>query len=241
MSESYKNIFVTIGITCFNGEKTIERAINGALNQEWVNKEIIIIDDGSTDNSQKVIDKKISIHKILFFKNKTNKGTSYSRNKIIEKSKGNLICFMDDDDFSDPKRVKLQVDEFIKNGYPKEKNMACCTGLRKEYSNGYFKDFLPMGSKGLMPVGEELANFLLYYEKKKGIDYGFALPTCSLMIDRYCFHKFGYFDLNLRRVEDMDLTIRLSLGNTKFLSVKQILVIQKADVFTNNSNEKSCC
>ncbi len=239
MSESYKNIFVTIGITCFNAEKTIEKAIDGALKQEWINKEIIIVDDGSTDNSHSVIKKKISNHNIIFFKNISNKGTSYSRNKIIQKSKGNLICFMDDDDYSDSKRVNLQVNEFIKNGYPKIKNMACCTGLRKEYSNGYFKNFLPMGSKGLMPKGEELANFLLFYERKKGIDYGFALPTCSLMIDKYCFYKFGHFDLNLRRVEDMEMTIRLSLGNTKFLSVKQILVTQKSNTFSNNSSEEN--
>ena len=66
--------------------------------------------------------------------------------------------------------------------------MACCTGLRKKYKNGYFKDYMPMGSKGLIPLGEELANFLLFYEKKEGTDYGFALPTCSLMIDKYCFY-----------------------------------------------------
>ena len=67
MSKSHKEIFVTIGITCFNAEKTIEKAIEGALNQEWVNKEIIIIDDGSTDNSRTLIEKKISNGKILFF------------------------------------------------------------------------------------------------------------------------------------------------------------------------------
>ena len=59
----------------------------------------------------------------------------------IEISKGNLICFMDDDDFSDNKRVTLQVKEFLSNGFPKKKYMACCTGVRKEYPNGYFKDF----------------------------------------------------------------------------------------------------
>ena len=100
---------------------------------------------------------------------------------------------MDDDDFSDSKRVKLQVSEFIKNGFPKIKKMACTTGLRKQYSNGYFKEYMPMGSSGALPHGTELADFLLFYEKKKGIDYGFALPTCSLMIDKYCFDKFGYF------------------------------------------------
>ena len=96
-----------------------------------------------------------------------------------------------------------------------------------------------MGTKGDLPERDELANFLLFYEKNKGIDYGFGLPTCSLMIDKYCFKNFGYFDLNLRRVEDMDLTIRLSLGNAKFLSVKEILVIQKASTINDESSQEN--
>jgi len=58
------------------------------------------------------------------------------------------------------------------------------------------------------------------------------------MIDKFCFKKFGNFDLNLKRVEDMDMTIRLSLGNVKFLSSKKILVNQNANKFTSlSSNE----
>ena len=139
------------------------------MKQEWENKEIIIVDDGSSDKSELIIKKKIYYYEILVIKNSSNKGTSYSRNEIIKKSKGALICFMDDDDFSDSKRIKLQVNEFIKNGFPKVKNMACCTGIKKQYSNGYFKEYMPMGSSGALPSGTELTDFLLFYEKKKGI------------------------------------------------------------------------
>ena len=238
MKRPLENIFVTIGITCFNAEKTIKRAISSALNQDWENKEIIIIDDGSTDNSQEIIEGFLSNKEIIFLKNISNRGTSYTRNRIIDSSKGNLICFMDDDDFSEPNRVTLQVKEFVLNGFPKKKYMACSAGIRKKYPNGYFRDFLPIGTNGSIPKGKELANFLLFYEKKIGIDYGFGLPTCSLMIDKFCFKKFGNFDLNLKRVEDMDMTIRLSLGNVKFLSSKKILVNQNANKFTSlSSNE----
>ena len=46
---------ITIGITCFNAEKTIERALLSAINQDWPNFEIIVVDDASTDSS-KIID-----------------------------------------------------------------------------------------------------------------------------------------------------------------------------------------
>ena len=58
---------ITIGITCFNAEKTLERALLGALNQDWPNFEIIVVDDASTDSSKIILNqyefkvKKISI------------------------------------------------------------------------------------------------------------------------------------------------------------------------------------
>ena len=85
-----------------------------------------------------------------------------------------------------------------------------------------------MGSKGLLPRGEELANYLLFYEKKKKVDYGFGIPTASMLITKECFKKVGLFDENLKRVEDMDLSIRLSLANVLFVSAKDKLILQKS-------------
>ena len=70
---------ITIGITCFNAEKSIENAIDSALNQSWGNKEIIIVDDGSTDLSVNIIKSKIKNKKIIFLKNKNNKGASFKK------------------------------------------------------------------------------------------------------------------------------------------------------------------
>lgn len=227
---------VTIGLTSYNAEKTIIRAINCALNQSWSNKEIIIVDDGSTDSSKLLIKKAIKGTQITFLNHSENKGTSFSRNAIIKNSNSELICFMDDDDYSDPQRIQKQVIQIIKSGYPKKKLIACCTGIEKVYKNGYTKVLNPLGSNGRYPNGKELADFLLFFYKKKGVDYGFALPTCCLMITKKCFENFGYFDLNLERVEDMDLAIRLSMGDTIFTSVREILVTQNSNIFSNESS-----
>ena len=92
---------VTIGILCFNAESSISKAIRSAVNQTYKKKEIIIIDDCSTDNSLKVIKRSKYINYIKVFQNKENKGAAYSRNIVTKKSKGSFICYMDDDDFSD--------------------------------------------------------------------------------------------------------------------------------------------
>ena len=75
---------VTIGILCFNSKDTIMRAIKGALKQTWENKEIIVIDDSSTDDSYKLINESKYKDQILLIRNHENYGPGYSRNKIIE-------------------------------------------------------------------------------------------------------------------------------------------------------------
>ena len=232
MNQYLKNIKVTVGITCFNAEKTISKAINGAINQDWYNKEIIIVDDASTDSSTKIIENFLSNKQVKLIKNQKNKGTSFSRNLIINNSNGDIICFMDDDDYSFSKRISSQLRELEKANYPNNKLIACTVSMVREYDSGYKRDLFTMGSKGLLPRGKELANYLLFYEKKKKVDYGFGIPTASMLITKECFKKVGLFDENLKRVEDMDLSIRLSLANVIFVSSKEKLIFQKS--FQNN-------
>ncbi len=243
MNEDLKNIKVTIGITCFNAEKTISKAIYGALNQDWFNKEIIIVDDGSTDSSTKIIESFLNNKQVKFIKNAKNKGTSFSRNLIINNSNGEIICFMDDDDYSFSKRISSQLGELEKADYPNNKLIACTVSMVREYESGYKRELFTMGSRGLLPRGQELANYLLFYEKKKEVDYGFGMPTASMLITKECFKKVGLFDENLKRVEDMDLSIRLSLANVLFVSAKEKLVLQKSfqniDKAEKNFNSES--
>ena len=228
MNQYFEKLKVTIGITCFNAEKTISKAIDGALNQDWINNEIIIVDDGSTDSSVNIIKKYLHYNQINFINNHTNRGTSFSRNQIINHSCGEIICFMDDDDYSYPKRVSAQLKELEKANYPNNKYIVCTVSMMRVYASGHKRKLNAMGSEGLLPRGEELANYLLFYEKKKKVDYGFGIPTASMLITKECFKKVGLFDQNLQRVEDMDISIRLSLANVLFVSAKEKLVLQNS-------------
>lgn len=235
MNRYDKNLKVTVGITCFNAKETIQKSIESALNQSWLNKEILVVDDASIDNSTEII-KNFKNHKnIKIILNKKNMGAAYSRNLIIKESSGDIICFMDDDDISLSDRVEKQVEEITKLGNPKTDLIACACSIIRKYESGFNRKLFVMGNNGRLPKGNELANYLLFYETKKGVDYGFGLPTCCLAITKVSFSFIGNFDETLLRVEDMDLSIRLSLNNAKFTSIKQILVVQNA-TFKNHKS-----
>ena len=217
---------VTIGILCFNSKDTIMRAIKGALKQTWENKEIIVIDDNSTDDSYKLIKESKYKDKILLIRNHENYGPGYSRNKIIELANGDFICFMDDDDYSYPKRISKQIKSIYDAGYPKNKFVISTCDILRKYKSGYVKKFSSMGTFGRYPKDNELADFLLFNSIKKGVDYGFGCPTSSMLGTKESFLLVGNFDNNLRRVEDMDICIRLSIKGALFVSVKELLIEQ---------------
>ena len=92
---------LSIIITVYNKEKYISRCIESALNQNIDNYEIIIVNDGSTDNSHNIIKKYVEKYpdKINYI-NKENGGVSSARNIGLKASKGEFITYIDGDDYA---------------------------------------------------------------------------------------------------------------------------------------------
>jgi glycosyltransferase involved in cell wall biosynthesis len=84
----------SIIIPVYNGEEYIHRAIECALSQTYPHKEVIVIDDASTDRTQEVVKK----YPVIYHRNERNMERAYSRNKGVELSKGEFIFFLDHDD-----------------------------------------------------------------------------------------------------------------------------------------------
>ena len=134
---------ITIGITCFNARLTIKRAILSAINQTWTNKEIIIVNDFSDDDSQAIIEDLIKREKnIKLINNNKNLGCAYSRNVIIKNAIGEFIAFFDDDDFSRDDRLFLQYKKILSyEAISKNELIACYASGQRIYPNGYIKEF----------------------------------------------------------------------------------------------------
>ncbi|XPV68885.1 MAG: glycosyltransferase family 2 protein [Halarcobacter sp.] len=148
--------FVSILIDNYNYEKYISNAIESALNQTYKNYEIIIVDDGSIDDSKKIIDSYVQKYpQIIRAIYKENGGQASAFNVGIKEIKGELICFLDSDDEFESNKLEEIVDLYEK-GY--------------EYIfNDHTMIFDNNAPKGYEPIrypynGQNL--FLLYYISK---------------------------------------------------------------------------
>ncbi|ALL04401.1 hypothetical protein AQ505_02130 [Pedobacter sp. PACM 27299] len=113
---------VTVIIPVYNAEKTIGRALASVLNQTIAPYEIIIIDDGSHDNSSLIVQEHIDLNPMFKFHliKKSNGGVSSARNVGLKKATGNYIAFLDSDDewFLDKLEKQLTIfDGFTNFGF----------------------------------------------------------------------------------------------------------------------------
>lgn len=99
---------VSVIMPVFNAELFLRESIDSILNQTYTNFEFLIINDGSTDASQEIIDS-YKDARIICIHHTTNLGLIHSLNKGLKKAKGVYICRMDADDISLPKRLEKQI------------------------------------------------------------------------------------------------------------------------------------
>ena len=97
---------VSIIMPAYNSEKQIERAINSVLNQTHKNLELIIINDGSKDNTDKICERYSKLDKRIVYIKKENEGVSKTRNLGISKATGKYMMFIDSDDEYNLSRIE---------------------------------------------------------------------------------------------------------------------------------------
>lgn len=108
---------VTVIIPCFNAEKFIDIAINSVLCQTYKNIEIIVIDDGSSDNTLGVLKRYANdeLVSLLTHPNNENQGVGFTRRLGIDAAKGEYLAFLDADDYFESTKIEVQVALLEKN------------------------------------------------------------------------------------------------------------------------------
>lgn len=114
--ENYKNIKVSLIVAVYNSEKFLDKLVNSIIKQTHKNLEIILVDDGSPDNSGKICDKYSELDKRIIVLHKKNGGTCDARNKGMELATGKYLMIIDGDDWLEEDYVQYLLDIAEKTG-----------------------------------------------------------------------------------------------------------------------------
>ena len=220
---------VTIGITAFNCEDTLRRAVASAFEQDYPNKEILIVDDCSRDSTHDIALELAAAYKdIRVIRAPKNGGVAASRNLIINNTEADFIVFFDDDDVSEPDRISEQLKLINACEEGDITKLVICHSARtveyspsfSRYEKGIAQDAGPKGISG--PIISEAILCGTRVKELKG-----GCPTCTQMARTLSYQKLHGFDERLTRSEDTDFSIRAAENDATFVSTKKALVYQK--------------
>jgi glycosyltransferase involved in cell wall biosynthesis len=182
----------------YNKANFVRKTIESVLSQTFKDFEIIIVNDGSTDNSLEVV-REISDPRIHIF-TKENEGVSSARNFGIEKAQYEYIAFLDADDIWLPDYLET-IKEMIQQ-YPQVGIFG--TGYTSIYPNKKYDRILSRFPRGEIILIENYCKSLLKKEIRQ-------LWTGTVCIKKELFSKTGGFRIGVKRGEDLDMWLRLSL------------------------------
>jgi len=185
---------ISVVIPTYNRASHLPGTINSVLAQTFHDYEIIIVDDGSTDDTEQVV-ASLNAKNISYLRHKENLGVSAARNTGIKASKGKYIAFLDSDDLWLPGKLEQQLAIFLKSP----------PGLGLVYANVDFHH-VPTGliTQYKLPFIRGCGHAML-------LDVNCIVGGgSSTMIRSECIEKVGYFDEKMLSSEDWDLWLRIS-------------------------------
>ncbi len=197
---------ISVIIPTYNRADFVLEAIESVLNQTYQNFELIVVDDGSTDETEEKVQKSFP-NKLSFIK-QPNQGVSSARNTGIQSSNGDWIAFLDSDDYWLPKKLDIQTMFLQKN----QSALICQTEeiwIRKD----------------------KRVNQKKIHKKHSGLIFEYCLPLCivsssSVIIKRELLDRVGGFDTNLPACEDYDLWLRIAKDHPIYF-IDEPLIIKR--------------
>jgi len=196
-----KEPLVSIIIPTYNRQNTILRAVESVLNQTYKNWELIIVDDGSTDNTKNILKSYLKNKKIRYFKTK-NKGVCHARNFGMEKASGEYMGFLDSDDEFVRNKLEIQLRKMIKSNKIISISNYIKFNQNKMCRTDFEKDFVVL--------------------KKDIITNKISLSGGMIMLTKKITKKYLY-DNNLPTRTDFDFILRI-LNKYKILFLNDFLV-----------------
>jgi len=179
---------ISVIIPSYNREATLLRALKSVYTQTRKPDEVIVIDDGSTDNTSTIIKRDFPQTQYIY---QANRGVSAARNRGIQHTTGQWLAFLDSDDEWLPNKLERQLDALA---------------LQLEHKAIHTDEIWIRNGERVNPMKK--------HAKSGGMIFKQCLPLCSIspssvMLHRSLFDEIGYFDETLPACEDYDLWLRL--------------------------------
>ena len=217
--ETY-NPLVTIVIPVYNGTNFMREAIDCALSQTYKNIEVIVINDGSTDEGKTEAVAKSYGNKIRYIY-KPNGGVSSALNLAISKMNGEWISWLSHDDLYYPNKIEKQI-QFICNLMSQNPHLDLEKIVLHSATESIDKD----GNVIKRPSYKDIP------EVEKTIDvilnniYNYRLSGCSFLIPAAAFHKIGGFREDIRTVSDVEFWYRLLFNGYQFYCLSNDVLVK---------------
>jgi len=207
-------------IPVYNAEAWITDAMQSVVEQSFTDFEVILVNDGSTDNSQKVVEAFIAKHPKIKWNllNQENLGLGAARNIAAKKAVGQWLAFLDADDYWSGNKL-LQCEQYIKN-YPNKKWFY--HEVYERYPNGRLRERVAF----------------VFTSLKEWLQLGNPIVPSATVINRETFIAQSGFDEQRNRVEDLGLWLRLFTKNIfpGFLE-ETLTVYRMGSGLTQNAND----
>jgi glycosyltransferase involved in cell wall biosynthesis len=194
-------LLVTVVITCYNHGKYLSEAIESVLTQTYAPVEIIVVDDGSTDDTKEVTSRYSQVKYVY----QSNKGLSAARNTGVDHSSGDYILFLDADDWLLPQALSINVQYLERNS-------------DAAFVSGAFK-ILKMESNEEILMQTAVSDN--HYNKL--LEFNYISMHATVLYRRWVFNEFR-FDVTLKACEDYDFYLRVArkhsvLHHTEFIAI----------------------
>ena len=204
------NPLISVIIPAFNHEEFIGEALDSVLDQTYRNLEVIVVDDGSTDNTKEVLKRYEEEIKYIY---QQNRGVSSARNRGIAISRGEFIAFLDADDIWLPEKLEVQLNLMEGEG---SIGLVGCGRYGMDYSGNTMEGLL----------GKNYSNHVEFLNQLL-IGNIFRGGSTGAFVKKECFEKVGLFDESMRFGEDWDMWIRIAkLYKVRFVDKPMVKVRQ---------------
>jgi len=219
------NPLVSIIIPAYNSEKHIGETIENALLQTWLNKEVIVVDDGSTDRTLSIL--KLYENQGLKILTQVNKGASSARNLGLSNAKGDFIQFLDADDLLESNKIELQVRELLEN--PDSVAFGSCIRFNT-------KGDLCLSNRSLHAAISEFEQPIELIKKIYGCDKntpGSMIETHAWLAPASIIKKAGYWNEELSYNDDGEFFLKV------ILHASSIIYLPDAVAFYRKGNNNT--